>query len=98
MLNKKGVFGKITDMTLLLIVLVIMISVIYNTLLGKDIAFANSQTEKFTIDCDEDNSIGLNDDCPCDSDIVKLPKEAKKCPDKIDEGAMKACPKLCKKK
>ncbi|MDP6547353.1 MAG: hypothetical protein QF917_00120 [Candidatus Woesearchaeota archaeon] len=96
MKNKKAMetFGVIITATIGLIILVVIVGLIKGIIIDKQIAFAGSKTEEITIDCDEDDSIGLADNCPCNPAIQKLEKKDK-C-GKASSRAAENCPALCK--
>ncbi|MBS3102036.1 hypothetical protein J4458_01150 [Candidatus Woesearchaeota archaeon] len=102
MKNKKALewgWGNILTAALVLILAWVVIdNVILKIFVQKQIASAGSATDKVTQDCDEDGTIGLSDDCPCDKDIQKMPTDKKTCPKiTITDTANKNCPALCKK-
>ncbi|MBL7055551.1 hypothetical protein ISS07_01420 [Candidatus Woesearchaeota archaeon] len=97
MINKKKsemsfpiVIGSIIG---LIILVVIVSGLIKGIFVDKQLAFAGQTTEQVTQDCDEDNFVGITDNCPCDSDINKLEK-GQKCGGHSPE-AGKNCPALC---
>jgi len=98
MKNKKSEieFTKIVGAVLALVVLFVIVGLFINGILvKKQAAFASSITDQVSQDCDEDDTLGFLDKCPCDPDIKKL-SEGEECgPD--SNQAMINCPALCKK-
>lgn len=98
MKNKKAMetFSIIIAAAVGLIILWVLVGgIIKGIIIDKQVAFAGSTTEQVTIDCDEDDSIGLVDDCPCDPKIQKL-GQGDKC-GIASAVAKENCPSLCKK-
>ena len=82
---------------LLLIVLIVVVgAIIYGLFVQKQIPFIGGQIEQTTQDCDEDDSIGISDPCPCNPDIKKEEEKTGKCGEASDT-AKTNCPTLCKK-
>ena len=91
-----GIFMIITVAVISLILLFVFIGpIIKGIFVDKQVAFAGGQTEQITIDCDGDGVVGISDQCPCDGDKQKFGDGCED-PDP-DDGAVKKCPKLCKK-
>ncbi|MBI2557961.1 type II secretion system protein [Candidatus Woesearchaeota archaeon] len=85
----------ITMAILGIVLLVIVGGGIRGILINKQLAFASEKTDDVTKDCDEDNTLGLNDKCPCVFTKQKLEKgESCGTP---DAKATTNCPALCKK-
>ncbi len=102
MKNKKADMSMETVIkaALLLIVLFVIVgSIIYGLFVNKQIPFIGGQIEQTTQDCDEDDSKGISDPCPCDPGVKnKEEKEDKKgkCSEPSSD-AQTNCPTLCKK-
>lgn len=81
---------------ILLVVLFVFIYGILPIITGKQVPFLQGQTEHTTLDCDEDEVIGVIDQCPCVKSIRRL--EIGKFCGEPDLKATTNCPALCKKK
>ena len=100
MRNKKSVeltLNTVIVAAILGAVLIIFFYGILPIISGKQLPFLQGQTERTTLDCDEDEIIGVTDQCPCVKSIQRL--ELKKfCPPPDEPTATTNCPALCKKK
>lgn len=99
MKNKKADMSMETVIkaALLLVVLAVVVgAIIYGIFVNKQTPFIVGQTERITQDCDEDDSMGISDPCPCDPTIKKKEDKTDKC-NKASDIAKTNCPVLCKK-
>jgi hypothetical protein len=99
MKNKKSAMTIeliITMAILGILLLVVVGGGIKSIFIDRQLASTHAQTEQLTLDCDGDQVIGLNDQCPCVSSIRKL--ELGKFCGEPQPQATTNCPYLCKKR
>lgn len=99
MVNRKSAMTLeliITMAILGILLLVVVGGGIKGIFIDKQLASTHAQTEHQTLDCDGDEVIGFNDQCPCVSPTTK--REIGKPCGEPQPQATTNCPNLCKKR